>query len=85
MKNQWSKSIPTQVGDVLILQTDHPSAIYGVGEVSKDGQQDFHGGVNVEYVSDHTAAVAKAKALVLPGRRIFLLNLDTAKWSEIAG
>lgn len=79
------KSIPTQVGDVLILQTDHPSAIYGVGRVSKDGQQDLHRGVNVEYVRDRAAAVAKAKALVQPGRRMFLWNLDTGDWSEISG
>ena len=79
------KSIPTQVGDVLILRTDHPSAIYGVGRVSQDGQQDFHGGVNVEHVRDRAAAVAKAKALVQPGRRIFLLNLDSGGWSEISG
>ena len=77
--------MPTQSGDVLILRTDHPSAIYGVGRVSKDGQQDFHGGVNVEYVSDRAAAVAKAKALVQSGRRMFLRNLDTGGWSEISG
>jgi hypothetical protein len=79
-----STRIPTQVGDVLILQTDHPSAIYAVGRVSKDGQQDFRGGVNVQHVNNRAAAVAKAKALVIPGRRIFTWNLDTRKWSEIS-
>jgi hypothetical protein len=77
------KPIPTQVGDVLILQTNHPSAIYGVGRVSQDGQQDFHGGVKVDHLRDRAAAVAKAKALVQPGRRIFLVNLDSGGWSEI--
>lgn len=85
MKTQLSKSIPTRVGDVLILHTDHSFAIYALGLVSEDGQQAFDTGVGVEYVSDHTAAVAKAKALVLPGRRIFLRNLDTGDWSEISG
>ncbi len=81
-----SKQIPTQVGDVLILRTDQSrkSFIYGVGRVSNDGQQDFHGGANVKYVRDRAAAVAEAKALVQPRRRIFLWNLDTGKWSEVS-
>jgi hypothetical protein len=70
---------------VLILRTDQSFAIYGVGLVSEDGQQDFHGGVNVQHVSDRAAAVAKAKALVQPGRRIFLRNLDSGDWSEMSG
>jgi hypothetical protein len=84
MKNQLPKSIPTQAGDVLILRTDQSFAICGVGLVSVDGQQDFHGGVNVQHVSDRAAAVTKAKALVQPGRRMFLRNLDTGGWSEIS-
>lgn len=79
-----STRIPTQVGDVLILRTNQTFAIYGVGRVSQDGQQDFHGGVKVEHVRDRAAAVAKAKALVQPGRRIFLWDIDTRKWSEIS-
>jgi hypothetical protein len=78
-----AKSIPTQVGDVLILWTSESFAIYGVGRVSKDGQQNFRGGVNVKYVSDRAVAVAEAKAPVVPGRRIFLLDIDTDNWSEI--
>lgn len=80
-----STRMPTHAGDVLILRTDQSFAIYAVGLVSGDGQQDVHGGVNVKYVSDRVAAVAKAKALVQPGRRIFLQNLDTGGWSEISG
>lgn len=79
-----STRMPTQVGDVLILWTSQSFAIYAVGLVSGDGQQDVHGAVNVEYVSDRAAAVAKAKALVVPGRRIFLLDIDTETWSEIS-
>jgi hypothetical protein len=37
----------------------------------------------VKYESDHTAAVAQAKALAVPDRRIFLQNIDTDEWSEI--
>jgi hypothetical protein len=36
------------------------------------------------YASDHAAAVAEAKALVAPGRKIFLQNIDTNDWSEIS-
>lgn len=77
------KPIPTQVGDVLILWTEQSFTAYGVGLVSKNGQDNFHGGVNVEYVSDRAAAVAKAATLVRSGGRIFLLNLDSGNWSEI--
>ena len=76
--------IPTQPGDALILRTDHSFTLYAVGQVTKDGQQDFDTHVNVKYASDRAAAVADAKALVMPGRRIFFRNLDTGDWSEIS-
>jgi hypothetical protein len=76
--------IPTQVGDVLILETDKSFAIHAVGRVTRDGQQDFDTQVNVKYESDATAAVARAKALLAPGGRIFICNIDTGKWSEIS-
>jgi hypothetical protein len=79
-----AKLIPTKGGDVLILRTDQSFSTYAVGKVSKDGQQDFHSQTNVKYVSDRAAAEAEAKALVVRGRRIFLWNLDTGDWSEIA-
>jgi hypothetical protein len=76
--------IPTQLGDVLILRTDHSFTLHAVGKVTKDGQQDFDTHVNVKYESDRAAALADAKALVVPGRRIFFRNLDTGDWSEIS-
>jgi hypothetical protein len=78
------RAIPTQVGDVLILRTDQSFAIYAVGRVAKDGQQDFHAQMNVKYVTDRATAVAEATALVVPGRRIFLWNIDTGDWSAIS-
>jgi hypothetical protein len=76
--------IPTQVGDVLILRTEQSFALYAVGQVSKADQQDFCAQVNVNYVRDRAAAVAEAKALVVPGRRVFFRNIDTGDWSEIS-
>jgi hypothetical protein len=73
--------IPTRVGDVLILRTSRSFTTHAVGQVSQDGQQDFHK-ANVKHVSNRAAAVAEAQALVAPGRRIFYLNLDTGEWSE---
>ena len=73
--------IPTHCGDVLILRTDHSFVLHAVGRVTRDGQQDFHTHVNVKYASDRAAAEADAKALVVPGRRIFFRNLDTEDWS----
>lgn len=70
------KRIPTQVGDVLILQTTQSYTIYAVGRVSKDGQQDFGSEQDVKYEKDYRAALGQAKALVVHGQRVFLRNLD---------
>ena len=78
------KRIPTQLGDVLILRTDHSFTLHAVGQVTKDGQQDFDTHKDVKYTSDRATALADAKALVVPGRRIFFRNLDTGDWSEIS-
>ncbi len=78
-----SRRMPTQVGDVLLLRTKTTSFdVHAVGLVSKDGQQDFHGQMNVTYVHDAAAAMVEATALVQPGRRLFIWNLDTGDWSE---
>jgi hypothetical protein len=79
-----AKQIPTHAGDVLILQTDKSFATHALGQITKDGQQDFHGQTNVKYVGDRAAAVAEAKALVVPERRIFFRNIDTGDWFEIS-
>jgi hypothetical protein len=79
-----AKPIPTHLGDVLILGTTQSYAVHAVGRVSKDGQQDFSSEANVEYEVDYTAAVAQAKALVVPGGRIFFRDIDTSDWNEIA-
>jgi hypothetical protein len=75
----------TQIGDVLILQTERGVKIHAVGRVIKAGQQDFH---RVEpgpvYIVDHVEAVAVARTLVTPGRRIFLVRVDSGSWSDVA-
>ena len=78
-----AKRIPTQVGDVLVVHTSQSFTIYAVGQVSKNDQQEVSGHMSVKYVSDPAAAMAEAKALVKPGRRIFFRNIDTGAWSEI--
>ena len=76
--------IPTRIGDVLILLTDHTFTIHAVGQVTMDGQQDFDTHVNVKYENDRSAAVADARAFAGPGQRIFFRNIDTGEWSEIS-
>jgi hypothetical protein len=75
----------TRPGDVLILQTEKGLKIHAVGRVTKAGQQDFH---QVEpapvYIVEHAEAVALAQALVVPGRRIFLVKLDSEEWLELS-
>ena len=77
--------MPTQLGDVLILQTERGVKIHAVGRVTNAGQQDFH---HMEpaptYIVDHDQAVAVARTLVAPGRRIFLVKLDSGNWSEVS-
>jgi hypothetical protein len=79
-----TKRIPTHLGDVLILWTTQSYAVHAVGRVSKDGQQDFSSESNVHYEIDYAAALAQAKALVVPGGRIFFRNIDTFDWNEIS-
>jgi hypothetical protein len=79
-----AKRMPTVIGDVLILETSQSYTIYGVGKVSKDGQQDFGRQTDIRYVNDHASAVTQAKALVARSRKIFFRNIDTGDWSEIS-
>ena len=76
--------ISTQVGDVLILQTNKSFTIYAVGPVTKAGQQDFCSQMNVTHAPDRAAALVDAKAFLAPGRRIVLCDMDTNEWSETA-
>jgi len=78
------KRIPTHIGDVLILLTTQSYTIYGVGRVSREGQQDLGNQTDIKYANDRAAAVAEAKALVAPRGKIFLQNIDTNDWSEIS-
>ena len=75
--------IPTQPGDILILQTERGVKIHAVGRVSRAGQQDFHAEPSPVYIVDHAEAVAVAQTLAAPGRRIFLVKIDSDDWSEI--
>jgi hypothetical protein len=84
MRNARPTRIPTQPGDVLILQTERGVKIHGVGRVIQAGQQDFHHIAPAPmYIVDHDEAVAAARTLAAPGRRIFLVKLDSDKWSEL--
>ncbi len=76
--------MPTERGDVLVLRTDHTFTLYAVGRVTKNGQQDFAAHAIVHYTKDQATALAEAKAMVGPGRRIFLEDIDTSEWSELS-
>jgi hypothetical protein len=75
--------IPIQRGDVLILWTRQSFEIHAVGQISQDGQQDFHRRTAVRHISDRTDAVTEARARVAADRTIFLRDMDTGQWSEI--
>jgi len=70
-----AKRISTLRGDVLVLCSD-TIPVYAVGVVSQDGQQDFHGLADVQYLSARAAALAAAKAMGRPGKRIFVVDVD---------
>lgn len=76
--------VQTQIGDVLILMTAKAFTVYVVGRVSIDGQEDFHAHTGMSYEGDRVAALAAAKALVVPNSRTFLRNIDTGEWSQVS-
>ena len=82
--------IPTELGDVLILRTDHSFTLHVVGAITLRGQQDFdtypkaNPHARLQRATDRAAAIAAAKALLVPGRRIFFRHLETGEWSEIS-
>jgi len=78
------KRIPTRVDDVLILRTRRSFTVYAVGVVSRDGQQDFGSQAFPTHVTDDAAALTIAKSLRTSGSRVFLSDIDTGDWSEIA-
>ena len=71
------------IGELLILWTGGSFNAYAVGHVCKDGQYDFAYQTHAKVERDSAAALAAAKALVVPGRRIFIRNIDTDDWSEV--
>ena len=78
------KRIPTEIGDVLILRTEESFSIHAVGLVTENGQQGFRGHAkHVKHVSGRAEALAEARSLLAPGRRIYLLDMDTGEWSEV--
>ena len=79
-----AKPIPTRVGDVLILSTDKAYRVYAVGLVHAAGDQDFKGQENVAYLDSRADALKAAKALLAPGQKIFIRDIDTDEWSEIS-
>lgn len=78
-----TRAAKPQRGDVLILGTAKSFAVYAVGCVVRDGQQDLGGVAGVKYSRVRSTAEAAAKAIVEPGRRIYFRDLDTGEWSEI--
>jgi hypothetical protein len=76
--------VETVVGDVLILLVDPVSQLYAVGLVSADGQQSFAGARRPIYANDRATAAAMAKAMVVPGRRIFVGQSAANEWSEVS-
>ena len=80
MEKQW----PTEIGDVLILRTRLSYTVYAVGSVVTAGRHDFSHSEQVRHVTTHADAVNAAKAIVAPGGRVYLLDIDTEEWSQIS-
>ena len=79
-----AKLLPTTVGDVLILLSVQAAPIYAIGVITATGQQDFPARDGLHHEVTQAAALSVAKRLVAPGRRMFLRQLDTGAWFEIA-
>ena len=78
-------SMPTARGDVLVLVTAVEPASYAIATVSVDGQQDFGAGYNLLNLPHLAQALQQARALVLPGCRIYVLTVDTGEWTVVPG
>jgi len=76
--------LPTEIGDVLILRTSVSYTVYAVGTVATAGQSDFSHGKQTHHLPTFAEAVKTAKVIVAPRGRIYLLDIDTGEWSEIA-
>ena len=72
--------MPTEIGDVLILHSKS-NPTHAVGAISKVGQQTLK--ANMSNERGRPAAEAAARALVMPGRRIYIKNTDTGAWAEL--
>jgi hypothetical protein len=79
-----AKQRPTEIGDVLILRTGLSYTAYAVGPVVTAGQQDFSHSQQVKHITTLEEALQAAQALVANKGRIYLLDIDTADWSEIS-
>lgn len=73
------------VGDVLIVRTTKTYTVHVVGLVTQAGQRDLNVNLDRLYERDYDVAVARAKALVLPGKRILANDIDRGEWSVISG
>ena len=60
------------------------SSIHAIEVVTKTGQQDFRGQVQVKYVRNDEEALTEARGMCIPGRRIFILDIDSGDWSQIS-
>ncbi len=74
--------VPTRLGDVLILIRAAGGSIHEVCPVSADGQQGCT--ADRHTVSGRSAAVEKARSLVVPTGRIFLVDQDSGEWAELS-
>jgi hypothetical protein len=54
-----------------------------VGSVVTADQHDFSHSEQVRHVFTHAEAVNTARAIVASGGRIYLVDIDTAEWSQI--
>lgn len=77
-------SAPTDVGDVLIIQTTATFTNFAVGRVCSPGQQNFHGGAPITHLQGFGEALRYARSITEPAQKLFLMNLDNGEWSEIS-
>ena len=73
---------PTRLGDVLILTKEAAGSTHEVCPVSTDGQKGC--AADRHTVSGRPAALAKARSLLVPKGRIFLLDQDSGEWAELS-
>ena len=66
------------------MRTRQSFHVWAIGVVTQVGQSSFDGDEHVRYIRNEVDALHAAMALAVPARRVFMLDLDTGRWTALS-